>query len=146
MERYVYLAGPISGISVEAGTAWRDQVSRLFPSHIHSISPLRDDPDYSPIGSPADQQGMVHAIQSVKRDMADVARCDLLLANFLGAQTVSIGTLAEVFWASAFHKLIVAAIETRNPSRHPFVDAVSPWIFSDLDSAVAKIVLLLADA
>jgi hypothetical protein len=36
------------------------------------------------------------------RDYNDCKRCDILVANFLGADKISIGTVMEIAWAKAF--------------------------------------------
>jgi nucleoside 2-deoxyribosyltransferase len=56
------------------------------------------------------------------RDYWDVSRCDAVLFNLVGAEKVSIGTMIEYGWASAFNKPRITIMERRgNIHDHPIV-------------------------
>jgi nucleoside 2-deoxyribosyltransferase len=78
------------------------------------------------------------------RDRYDLARCDLVLANLLGARTVSIGSVGEIFWADAMRKPVVLVREPHfNVHDHALINAIACCVVDNLDAAVAKINLLL---
>lgn len=70
------------------------------------------------------------------RDRWDVMRADVVLANFTGARTVSIGTMFELAWAAQAGKYIVVVMEPGNPHDHAFVRQAASVVFGDLDAAL----------
>ena len=44
MKKYIYLAGPIAGLTEEEATEWRAEVRENLPQGIIGISPLRCEP------------------------------------------------------------------------------------------------------
>lgn len=143
---YVYLAGPIAGSTYADAVEWRAAVSARLAPGITALSPMRgkgqlagnkgklggfypsDDPMTTPAGI-------------VARDFADVKRCDLVLMNLLGAESVSIGTMVELGWASALGKPVIVAWDggvhvLRNPHYHPFVHQIASFRVGSLDEAI----------
>lgn len=78
------------------------------------------------------------------RDSWDVATCDLMLINLLGAEKISIGTVLEVGMGYAQKKPMVVAMEDDNPHHHVMLDTMVGWIVDDLDYAIdiTKAILL----
>lgn len=149
-EKLLYLAGGITGLTFEQATAWRREVAGKCPSWLKALSPLRGKEFIHQLtaqgdGKVADHYAHVLATPKgiVGRDRNDVRRCDAILVNFLGATTVSIGTVMEVAWADAFGKPIIMAMEAQNLHRHSMIETVTPWIVEDLDQAVAVAVQVL---
>lgn len=129
---HVYLAGPIKGQTYEEAVAWRDWATdRLEDApDIKVLSPMRGKECMRGqiINSTYPQSpGAVMA-----RDHFDIARCDLVLVNFLGVDEVSIGTVMEIAWALAFHKPIVLVIEEGNVHNHPMIRACCPFCCESL--------------
>ena len=133
----VYLAGPIKGLSYDAATDWRTQAGRAFVEHgIEALSPMRhkaylkNDPDIAdayPLPPLSSQRGIT------TRDRFDVLRCDVVLANLLGAETVSIGTMIELGWADAARKPIVLVMEEDgNPHEHAMVRELASFRVASL--------------
>ena len=44
MKKYVYLAGPIAGLTEDEATTWRHEVRLQLPHNVIGISPLRCEP------------------------------------------------------------------------------------------------------
>lgn len=122
----IYLAGPISGLSFRECTDWREQFAVLL-SHrnIECFSPMRGKEflrkkevihhDY-----PEDVLSTQRAIMT--RDFFDCTTCDIVVANFLGAKSVSIGTSMELAWAYQAHKPVICVMEAEgNPHDHPMI-------------------------
>ena len=136
----VYLAGPITGISWGEATDWRDGVkAKLEDNGIAGFSPLRGkeylshetkiDPWYEdkPMSCP---KGLV------TRDRFDVQTSDVIIANFLGAERVSIGTCMEIAWADLEQIPVITVMEPDNVHVHAFIQELSGYIVPDLDEAV----------
>ncbi len=143
----VYLAGPITGISWGEATDWREGVAdKLAEYDIEGFSPLRGkeylaheikiDPWYvdRPMSNP---KGLV------TRDRYDVSSSHIVIANFLGAKTVSIGTCMEIAWADAERIPVITVMEKDNIHVHAFIQELSGYIVPDLDEAVNITVRML---
>lgn len=148
----VYLAGPISGLTFDAAKAWRDVASRaLWESGIAAISPLRFKTFLSKFGV-LDADGRRYENESplssqrgiTTRDRYDCTRADVVLVNFLGATTVSIGTVIELAWADSKRIPIVCVMEDGNPHDHMMVRELIDFRTSSLAEAIdlCKAILL----
>jgi nucleoside 2-deoxyribosyltransferase len=120
-----YLAGPITGLSYGECTDWREWMHNNLPDNIIGLSPLRAK-DYLKGEKTIAMEYASHVLSCERgistRDYNDVKRCDVLVVNFLGAKTVSIGTCMEIAWAKAMQKPIVAIIEKEgNIHDHPMI-------------------------
>lgn len=145
----VYLAGPITGLTYDGCTDWRDHASKeLAAQGITCYSPMRAKEylrsEGRLIGSYED-----HPTATAKgitaRDRFDVQTCDLVLMNLLGAERVSIGTMIEVGWADAWRKPIVLAIEKpkwfvflrkKNIHDHPMLSEIASFVVHSLAEAI----------
>lgn len=150
----VYLAGPITGLTYQGCTDWREEMIRQLAQHqIKGLSPMRMKayleqygimkadarPEYEAAGLFSSQRAIV------TRDHYDCTHCDVLLVNLLGAKTVSIGTMFEVAWAWMKRTPIVLMIEqTGNVHEHMFVNETYGFRVTNMDDAVAAIVGILA--
>jgi nucleoside 2-deoxyribosyltransferase len=148
----VYLAGPITGLSFNGCTEWRDWAKQQleaagiaafspmrakdYLSHLEKISGTGD--EYQHLGVFSNQQAVV------TRDNFDVHRCDVLLVNLLGAKSVSIGTMFEMAWAFQKKTPIVCVIEPEgNPHEHMFVREAIGFRVPSLEEAVHAIKAIL---
>lgn len=122
-KRSIYLAGPITGLTYgEARHGWRKEfgeiMSRQSP-HIECFSPMRQK-DF--LEGQEDLKGDAEALERLDhalarphgiltRDFNDVTQRDAVVACFLGAQRVSIGTVWEIGVAYAHKKPLVVIME-----------------------------------
>ncbi|MBS3170377.1 nucleoside 2-deoxyribosyltransferase [Candidatus Woesearchaeota archaeon] len=140
----VYLAGPVTGLNYNERNSWRKSaISELAKYGITGISPQRDKTKLA-FELDEDDSDLVKALCGekglVRRDFHDVQTCDVLLANLLGAQTISIGTMIEYGWANAFNKLIVTVIEKKgNPHEHVFIRELTGYRVETLESGLAVV-------
>lgn len=156
-QKTVYLCGPITGLSYEhARHTWREEANQLFLPHIHSLSPMRAK-DFlkgreNLQGMRADtayENPMATPKGIVARDSNDIRNADAVLAHFLGANAVSIGSVWEIGVASALNKPIVLVMEKDceiktgaaksegiNPHIHVFVTESAGYWVDTLDEAV----------
>lgn len=162
----IYLAGPITGETYGvARDGWRMQFSRILHDpdpdglgfkiprnqHIHCISPLRGErlqPKGQVVAAGAEYVSD-HHIENPKgiltRDANDVMNCDLIVANFLGAHRVSIGTCAEFGMAHILRKPLVLVMEKdgTNPHYHGFITEIATYWVDNLEHAadIASVLL-----
>ena len=143
----VYLAGPISGTSYRESTRWRAQVAnRIYPHE--ALSPMRGKTYLNSEEAIADSYDTPLSCSRgiIVRDRWDVARCDIVFVNFLGAEKVSVGTMMEIAWADAYRKPVILVMEKEgNPNNHAFVREIAGFWLPTLDEAI-KIVNQLGSA
>jgi len=143
--RAVYLSGPITGVSERTARGWRQHViDRLAPALI-GVDPTRNAIDTTIVSQvqlddAARLKHLRHGKEILERNRNDLARCDLVLANLLGAERASIGAIGEIFWADAFRKPVIIVRESSgNIHDHGMVNAIAAQTFDDLDAAIDKI-------
>ena len=132
MKTKVYLCGPITGCSYDdARYGWRAEINgHVDHDTVELLSPMRQQGYLSeitePLGSIAMEQSkhvMSKSRAIVAKDLWDVRECQLVVANLLGAERVSIGSVFEMGWAQVLHKPIILIIEKDaklNPHHHMF--------------------------
>lgn len=140
MQRLLYLAGPITGLSYGEATDWRQYVANLLPEFIIPVSPMRGkqylknemsiSKSYEDIPLSC-QKGITC------RDRHGIMSCDMLFVNLLGAKNVSIGTVMEIAWADLLRKPIVLVIDSDNIHDHPMIKEVVGFQVDNLDKGVA---------
>jgi len=114
----LYLFGPITGLTYEGCSSWRDYVSGQLPEY-HCIDPLRGciikDPSAVMLATyEGDNNWKKKTIASSRAIMAqsrwDVQRADLLLGTLQGSTKVSIGSCFELAWASDARVPVICAM------------------------------------
>jgi nucleoside 2-deoxyribosyltransferase len=142
----VYLAGPITGESYECATDWRTQIAILLAApndaerRIAAFSPLRCKPYLAGeqvLGQSYEQHVLSSARGIFTRDYHDCRACDALIVNFLDATRVSIGTVMEIAWATAFRKPIIVIMEPEgNVHEHVMLSECYGFRVTTLEQAV----------
>lgn len=153
--RFVYLAGPISGMSYGEATDWRKEVSGLFLPGIVGVSPMRmkawasklkaikDTKQYEKIADEGDFliSGESHAINT--RDMFDVRTCDMTFVYMPKALTekagVSVGTVKEIGYAARDRKPMVLVTDDKKLAGHPLIREDIGWIVPTLELGAAVV-------
>jgi nucleoside 2-deoxyribosyltransferase len=147
MSKLVYLAGPIKGLSYEGSASWREYAKReLAKGGIVCLSPMRAK-EFTKLHHELSEKLSESQLQIISdrgiatRDKWDVSRCDIVLSNLLGSEKISIGTMIEYGWASAFGKPIVTVIEERgegkeNIHEHAILRDLSGYRISTLESGL----------
>lgn len=143
----VYLAGPITGLSFDKATDWRNEVvDKLVAVGIDAFSPLRAKAYLSGVNAIADHypESVLSSRKGItNRDRFDVMQCDVLFANMLGATKASIGTAIELGWADAFRKPIVLVMEEGNIHDHAMVNEVSGFVVRTVEEGINVVKALL---
>ena len=152
MDKYVYLGGPIDGLSYEGCNSWREYAIReLAKEGIIGLSPMRGKEFLKK--EQVIRGSYKHPLSTDEgltiRDMWDVRRSGIVLFNLTGASSVSIGSMIEYGWASAFNKPIIAAIEpinreNQNVHEHPMVRSLTAYRVETLDEGLAVAKALFA--
>lgn len=146
----VYLAGPITGLSYGGATDWRESVSKELWPEVVGVSPMRGK-DYLKMiptigGTSSEAYTRMSVISHPKgvitRDRWDVATCDAVLMNLLGAERVSIGTMIEAGWADAHRKPVIVVREEKNIHSHMMLDEIAGYTVDNLEEAVHIVKLL----
>jgi len=145
----VYLAGPITGLTVEEATDWREEVIKKLAFYgIVGLSPMRSKEHLLVERTTLKDSYEWHVLSSQKgitcRDHWDVMRCDVLLVNLLGASKVSIGSVMEIAWGHAYRKPIVVAMESGGLHDHAMIREVAGFILPTLEQAVETIISILS--
>ena len=140
----VYLAGPITNLSYDDATDWREYCKRSLAEHgITALSPLRGKQYLGGEVNIADKYDKFvlsteRAINA--RDFYDVTNRDVLLVNLLNAKRVSIGTVMEIAWAFAARKLVVVVMEENNNLHdHSMIRQCTDYRVTNLDEALAVV-------
>ncbi len=145
----VYLAGPITGLSYNGTTEWRQQaMDALSVMGIQGLSPMRHK-DYllnvTTIEDSYESSVMSSQRGIYARDKFDCHRADLVLVNLLGAKKVSIGTVMEIAWAAANDVPVVLVMEAEgNIHEHAMLREACPFRVTTLDAALQVTVAILA--
>lgn len=154
----VYLAGPITGLTFDGCTDWRQHaIERLAKHGIVGVSPLRAQDYLKQLGdAPLSGHGREYAQLGVlvtpraisARDRFDVRRCSVVLAHLAGAKQVSIGTVMEIAWADAHRVPVVATLESdlSNPHEHLMVTEAIDFRVEALEQALDVAIAILQGA
>lgn len=137
--KLVYLAGPISGLTYDGATSWRQYaMQQLKP--IVGLSPMRGK-DYLQDVTDLAPEGYADSVLSsskgiTARDRFDTLRADVIIMNLLGAERVSIGTMIELGWADSKRIPVICAMEPGNPHEHAMVAETISFRVNTLDEAI----------
>lgn len=142
MVHYVYLAGPISGLSYGGATEWRDVVCAGLRSNLVPLCPMRGKDYLESEESIADDYAdtLLSSQRSITtRDRNDVIRlADALIVNLLGAEKVSIGTMIELGWADSKRVPIIVVMEDKGNSHdHSMVREIATHRVNNLNDAIS---------
>jgi len=140
MKRYVYLCGPITGLTLQGASSWREKVKAALDSDkVETLDPLRGK-DYL-LGVGAIHSGeypnpLSTAKGITRRDMYDTLRSDIVFSNLLGTERVSIGSVAELAWAYQAQKIVGLIMEDKNIHDHSFVREMATFVVSTIEEGV----------
>lgn len=151
--RSIYLAGAITGESFGDATDWREYVRTKLSPGLVGLSPLRAKAylgSETVIGDCYDSQNGVATPLSTSRgimtrDFFDCQNCDIVLANLLGTEKVSIGTVMEIAWAYAFNKPLILVLEDNNIHEHAMIREATGFRVSTIDDAILIANAILTD-
>lgn len=152
MTKYVYLAGPITGVSYGDTMDWRKTAQGLFVPGIMGISPMRMKEFLSrkrKIGHSYPEHAIMGAARAIcTRDKHDCTHADAVLAYLPKslaekAGYPSLGTTKELGWASAFSIPTVIVSDDKRLTDHPLFEGDMGWIVPTLEDGCTAINALL---
>ncbi len=145
----VYLAGPITGLSYNGTTEWRDHATNVLATFgIQGLSPMRHK-DYllnvTTIEDSYESSVMSSQRGIYARDKYDCHRCDVVIVNLLGATKVSIGSVMEIAWAAQNNTPVILVMEDKgNIHEHSMLREACPFRVNNLDNALEVASAILA--
>lgn len=140
MKKSVYLAGPITGLTFDGCTDWREHAARALAPDIDAFSPMRQKhflADRGKLEGAYDTHPLSTAKGITTRDRFDCTGCDVILMNLLGATRVSIGTMIEVGYAAIARRPIVLVMEPGNIHEHPMLAEEAGYRVQTLDEGIS---------
>jgi nucleoside 2-deoxyribosyltransferase len=148
----IYLAGPMAGLNYKQATDWRNDVTKeLERFGVACYSPLRwkeflaELKKISRKGTDKDVHPLATTKGIMTRDYNDVLKADVIIANFLGSEMTSMGTVMECAWAYHLNIPVIAIGEKSNPHLvHPMMMEAVCYEVRTVDDAIdiAKAILL----
>lgn len=137
----VYLAGPISFLTLDQANDWRRVANlELLQSGITCFSPLRGKGFLADKGPLSEHGHDGHPLSTSRgimtRDRFDCTRADVVLANLLGAERVSIGTVMEIAWADAARVPVVLVMEAGSPHEHCMILEAAGYCVETLEEGL----------
>lgn len=142
MTKFVYLAGPVTGLTFQEAVAWRNEaavaLANMTNGHVQALDPLRG---LTPSDFQSHAQGWFDSARCTAasfmiRDLYDIDRSCCLLANLVGMKSPSIGTMIELGYAFAKNVPIFLVAEK---DIHPWVTRMSAERFSGITPALQAI-------
>ena len=147
MKQFIYLAGPITGLTFKGATDWRDHASKLLNSDkIECLSPLRGKDFLKNTGvlHSGTYDGILTTGKGImRRDYFDCTRSTAVLVNLLGTERVSIGTVMELAWCYHAQIPTVVIMEKNNLHDHVMVNEACTYTVATLEEAVQTMKFLL---
>lgn len=150
MNKSVYLVGPITGCSYKGCTDWREHAKAFLNNHgISALNPMRGK-DYllheTSVADKYDLHVMSTSRGIMTRDYFDCTNAGVILANFVGASRVSIGSVMECAWAYNNKKPIIAIMEKDgNLHDHSMIREAIGYRVEDLDEGLHIAAAILGD-
>lgn len=141
--RKIYLAHPISLCSADEVFEYYDNAVKIFGDVYDVLSPmygkeyLRTEKELRSEGYSDKPISCNHAV--FERDTWMVSQSDIVLCDFRGSKTASIGCTMELAIASWLRKHTVVVLPKENIHNHAFVREAADVIFENMDEAVAYV-------
>lgn len=151
MNKTIYLAGAMKGLTWEDANRWRVQFALKMPKHIQTLSPIRgklEETDRGDIIPNSIESSSIHSSVGINvRDYNDVRTCDLVVANLQGMHDKSVGTIMEIAWTRVFSKpcILILPEEDGGWSDHPMLRYGNILVKDLTEAANVAISLLSTD-
>jgi nucleoside 2-deoxyribosyltransferase len=142
----VYLAGPMTGMTMEYVRKWREEAQQKLESNGFTVlNPARGLVFLKPevvVKDAYEDEFSENKHVVFTRDKFDSTRADVLIVNLLKTTRVSIGTMMEMAWAHLSGRFLVTVMEREgNPHTHAFVRETSCVICDSVEAAVDYVIV-----
>jgi len=143
----IYLVRPISGCSIqEVIQSYEETAEILNSAGNQTLHAMMGKHHFNETTGIFDVEGYTHPVSTdraiIGRDKWMTKKADIVFANFLGAERVSIGSVMELAWAYDHGKHVVLAMEEDNVHRHAFVMQCADIIYSDYQESLDYLISL----
>ena len=144
---YLYLAGPITGLTLQDASDWRENELMLASLAKHGyicLNPLREKAhlmEFEDTPLPARYTPEQEEFE-VSNDLDDINKSAAVLANLRDAERVSIGTVWEIGYATAKGKPVITVLEPGGVHDHLFIHNASLKVVESVFEAVAELAIL----
>lgn len=149
MKHYVYLAGPITGLTYDGAQDWREKfASKVNSDKIECLTPLRGKAylkDAGVLHSGTYDGALTTGKGITRRDFFDCTRASVVLVNLKDAAKVSIGTVMEIAWAFQKQIPVVLVMEPGNVHTHIMIEEAATYTVKNLEEAEKVLKYLLND-
>jgi hypothetical protein len=145
-QQLVYLVGPITGLSYQGCTEWRDAVKEELEAtgRYHCFTPMRgkkhlkENQDIPATIPEHIRRPGCSGHDILARDYYDCTRADVIFCNLAGAEIPSIGSMFELAWSYANPNSFSVVIldGEANPHWHAFVIQAGSVVFPTLEEGV----------
>ena len=142
MKKFIYLAGPIAGLTESEATEWRHEV-RSLPLR---CEPLEPGMVYTDDGATDKMWSDPRAINA--KNWLDTESADLVLAYLpkeMNDRRPSIGTIIEIGWTIGLKKPLIVVSDDEQILNHPLIECNAAWRFDNLPDAIEVISGLFGD-
>jgi nucleoside 2-deoxyribosyltransferase len=152
--KYVYLCGPIMGLSYASATTWRRAAAHALALYgVHALDPMRGKEELRAIDGAitartTPQHGKYTSRAIVERDANDIRRASVVLARLDTPHTQpSIGSVAELAWAYMLRIPVVAVLppDESSPYHHPFIREFVGFPHSTMEQALRCVVHIIGE-
>jgi len=120
-----YLAGPIEGCNREAMVAWRSHAEAFLLLHSQKVfNPTRRIEFHIQLNDSSYSNSNNICNRIVKQDLADIDKCNIIIADVRRASGKGTGTSMELMYAHTKGKIIILWADEED-ILHPFYEYVS---------------------
>ena len=134
----IYLAGGMTGLSIEDQTAWRRSVKTEISQYVKEGQIEFFDPTEYDMSDEFEEEDMSAELLSMKFDVRNLAESNLVICN-ISTNPFSVGTNIEL---GICHNTQIPVI-TYNPDNkpiHPWQLAISDFVVTDLEKLTETII------
>lgn len=146
---YIYLAGPISGVTYDGATEWRERMAAaLDTKETKTFSPMRGKEYLKAQGtlhSGTYDGTMTGAKAIMGRDFFDCTRSTVVVINLLNTKKVSIGTVMELAWCYQAQIPTIVLMEPGNIHDHVMANEACTYKVGSIEEAISVAKVLLND-
>ncbi len=140
MQKFIYLAGPITDCDDGEANDWREEVTAALNSNIVGVSPLRNEPKIEGIYPIQGGEFLFNTPKAIaSKNRIDTELCDLVLAYLpkeYNDRRPSYGTVFELAWATWAQKPTILVTDDPALINHPLFAEKVNWIVDDFDLAI----------
>ena len=138
MNKQVYIAGPMEGLSTTEMKGWRDQFTTMLNKG-HKVG-VKDPTRRLPFR--ANEDDMNRARSVFQADLMDIDDCRVVFFDFRKGKGYAWGTAMEAMYSYMNKKPLVIWVNPEDP-KHPFLESMCTIKVTTLEEGAAAVISLL---